>query len=177
MKQFVTEIGEQFEFYRDRFNQESVDDTNKALHELYAIFDVEPVPMRIIHDGKTPIEVKAKTWQKQHAELWDLLVPGGGQAKTIQGEVIRITGRVARELLDNGGMNWDADYKKMVSSFYDFVQQGNKLSDEEMTELKAVVAEIKVRNSTNMYTMTELGVKWVMNNLIPTPLESVNYDR
>lgn len=177
MKQLVTEIGEQFEFYRDRFNTDHVDDTVVALHELYKIFEVEPVPMRLIHDGVTPIEVKATTWKKQHAELWELLVPGGGQAMTVQGEVIRITGRVARELLDNGGMNWDADYRKMVSSFYEFVQQGNKLTEDENTELAKIVAEVKVGNSTNMYKMTELGVKWVMNNLTPIKLESINYDR
>lgn len=177
MKQFVTEIGEQFEFYRDRFNTEHVDDTVVALHELYKIFEVEPVPMRVIHDGVTPIEVKSTNWKKQHAELWELLVPGGGQAKTVQGEVIRITGRVARELLDNGGMNWDADYRKMVSSFYDFVQQGNKLTEDENEELAKVVAEVKVRNSDNIYRMSELGVNWVMKNRVPIILETVNYDR
>ncbi len=57
---------------------------------------MEVVAHRIIHDGISPIAVTETEWSKQHQELWDFLVPASGCAKTLQGEVIRITGRVAK---------------------------------------------------------------------------------
>ncbi|MBO9659717.1 MAG: ankyrin repeat domain-containing protein, partial [Chitinophagaceae bacterium] len=107
MKEYVTAIGRNFEFHRAGFNKESVDEVSEALEELYKLFQVEPVAKRALHDGKSPITVSTKKWQDQHDELWELLVPSGGAAETIQGEVIRIPGRISRELHGNGGGNWD----------------------------------------------------------------------
>ncbi len=177
MKTFVTEIGKRFEQHRPDFYDESTEETSKALEELYSIFEVEPVPRRIVYDGKSPITVKATTWQKQHEELWALLVPGRGVAQTVQGEVIRITGKVARELLDNGGGNWDIEFKKMVDGYFKYVQQENQLSQEEIEELAIITSEVKAKNSDNIYVMSELGVKWVLQNPIPTSLTATEYDR
>ena len=80
-----------------------------ALDELYKLFGVPPVPQRTMHDGITQISVKGKRWQEQYDELWNMLVPGNGKAKTIQGEMIRIAGKVTHEILDNGGISWDDD--------------------------------------------------------------------
>lgn len=106
-KEYVHKIGEQFEFFRSDFNAELVEEFGAALSELYELFDVEPVPRRVVYDGKSKITVKSHTWQEQHSELWNMLVPGKGAANTVQGELIRIIGRVLHEILDNGGMNWD----------------------------------------------------------------------
>lgn len=177
MKVFVTEIGKRFEHHRPNFYDESTEETSRALEELYRIFEVEPVPRRIVYDGKSPITVKATTWQKQHEELWELLVPGRGAAQTVQGEVIRITGKVARELLDNGGGNWDLEFKKMVDGYFKFVQQENQLSREEIEELAIITNEVKTKNTDNIYVMSELGVKWVLQNPIPTSLSTTDYNR
>ncbi len=179
MKTFVTEIGKSFEFHRPRFNDESVNETSDALNELYKLFEVEPVPMRVVYDGKSPIPVTAKTWQKQHEELWELLVPSSGQASTVQGEVIRLTGKISRELLDNGAINWDSDYKKMTDAFADYVQNGNPLNASELEETKKLVTEIKAITfeKARIYRMVELGVNWVVANLDPIALGNVGYDR
>ncbi|WP_286926113.1 ankyrin repeat domain-containing protein [Flavobacterium sp. UBA4197] len=177
MKGFVTEIGKTFEQHRPNFYDESTEQISNDLDELYSIFEVEPVPRRIVYDGKSPITVKATTWQKQHEELWELLVPGRGAAQTVQGEVIRITGKVARELLDNGGGNWDIEFKKMVDSYFKYIQQENQLSQEEIEELAIITSEVKARNTENIYLMSELGVKWVLNNPIPKSLTVTDYNR
>src|SRR6185436_3544596 len=91
MKGFVEEIGKRFEFHRSGFDPARVDAVSNALDELYRIFEVPPVPRRQIHDGTSPVVVKTKTWQAQHHELWNLLVPSQGPAATVQGEVIRIS--------------------------------------------------------------------------------------
>jgi hypothetical protein len=177
MKELVTKIGERFEFYNPNFDDQSDEWSNNGLGALYRIYDVEPVAKRIVYDGKSPITAKAKTWQKQHAELWELLVPSSGLAQTMQGEVIRISGRMARELKDNGGINWDEPYKIMADSFLEFVQNAETLSTEEITELATIVGQVKLKNDSNIYRLTELGVKWVLNNPVPIALPQVKYDR
>ncbi len=176
LKQFVTEIGKRFEFHRSRFNPERVYAASKALDQLYEMFETPPVPNRELHDGKSPIAVTAKTWQKQQEELWELLVPSGGPAATIQGEVIRIAGRIAHELDGNGGINWDADFKKMADAFLEHVRGGIPLSMQDFREAEGVVAEVK-RKSGDPARLAQLGLKWVLQNPQPLMLERPAYDR
>jgi hypothetical protein len=176
MQQAVMEIGKRFEFHRANFNKESVVEFSNALDDLYRLFGATPVPKRILHDGNSPITVSSNTWQEQHQELWELLVPSSGPAATIQGEVIRITGRIGHELEGNGGVNWDGDFKKMADAFLAFVQQGNALAAAELTEAENIVKEIKQRagDTRRMYA---LGVQWVLNNPTPIQLPAVEYKR
>lgn len=117
MREFVTRIGEKFEFLRADYNPESVDKVSAALDRLYQIFDVEPVPHRYVHDGVSPIVINAQE-ENIFAALWQQLVPGIGAANSLQGEVIRIAGKIIYELDGNGGINWDADYKKWQMPFW-----------------------------------------------------------
>jgi hypothetical protein len=52
-------------------------------------------------------------WKAEHSELWARLVPGSGQAKTLQGELIRIAGKLTNQAYRNGNRDWDADYETM----------------------------------------------------------------
>lgn len=176
MKEFVTEIGKQFEFHSANFNKDFIIEVSTALEELYKLFDVMPVAKRILHDGQFPIIVKEDIWQNQFQTLWDLLVPSNGHADTVQGEVIRIAGRIDNELEGNGGVNWDADYKKMADSFIVFVHKGNQLTHSETESIKSIIAEIKQKTG-NTSKLCELGVRWVINNPIPIKLSSVAYKR
>lgn len=174
-KGFVTKIGEDFEFFRSSFNPELVDEYSHALDELYEIFGVEPVPRRVVYDGKSPISVTGKTWQEQFDQLWKLLVPGNGHANTVQGEVIRIIGRVTNELLDNGGANWDDEYRKMVGALPAYLRTFSGGSAEKACSL----AEKISRNSDGslLYPLTEAAVAWVLANNSPAPLDEVSYSR
>ncbi|RYY54954.1 MAG: ankyrin repeat domain-containing protein, partial [Chitinophagaceae bacterium] len=139
MKERVTEIGKRFEFHKAGFAKDSVEEVSNALAELYRLFSVEPVSKRAMHDGKSPIRVTETEWPKQHQELWDLLVPSSGPCQTIQGEVIRISGRIANELDGNGGINWDDNYRKMADAFLSFLKTGNGLGAAEQSELVELV--------------------------------------
>ena len=176
MKVFVEEIGKRFEFHRSNFNPESVDAASRALNRLYEIFEVPPVPRRELHDGRAPITVRAKTWQAQHQELWQLLVPSSGPAQTIQGEVIRITGRIADELERNGGINWDNDFKKMAEAFLEHIGRGAALPAQDLEEAAGIVKEIKAK-SGDTGRMAELGVKWALLNPKPMKLDPPAYRR
>lgn len=166
---YVQKIGERFEFFRDNISKDIVDEIDVALVELYELFDVEPVARRTIHNGTTPISVKGKRWQEQYDELWNMLVPGKGKAQTIQGEMIRIVGRVTHEILDNGGINWNDDYRDMLHTLSEFLNQNKEMETELIEEAICITKHITVSTDKNtLYRLTEIIVKWVLAN--PEPI-------
>jgi ankyrin repeat protein len=176
MKSFVTRIGTDFEFHRTGFNPALLDTTSEALEKLYSIFDVPKVPRRIVHDGVSPIVLRADRWEDCHKELWALLVPSSGHADTVQGEVVRISGRIHDELDGNGGINWDRDYKKMADAFFSHVASGAPLEASLLGEARQLVAGLKSRHG-NTRRLCELAVKWVLLNPAPTKLSPPDYRR
>ncbi|MCL2059303.1 MAG: ankyrin repeat domain-containing protein [Oscillospiraceae bacterium] len=181
MAESVMRIGRDFEFHREGFNKESLDETEKGLARLYELFKVAPAEKRRLHDGVSPIAVKSHRWQEQHQELWELLVPSQGAAKTVQGEVIRITGRVSIELLDNGAVNWDDDYRKMLDAFIKHIASGTQLLSDEFVEAGEIVKCLHSGNGGNggneSVRLCELAVKWVLLNPEPISLGNVTYRR
>jgi hypothetical protein len=97
--------------------------------------------------------------------------PLGSHAATIQGELIRISGRIAYELNGNGGGNWDSDFKKMADAFRRYVEAGNPLSPSDLADAAAVTQDVK-RRSGDPARLCELAVAWVLLNPIPIALES-----
>ena len=177
IREKMMKVAEDIEFRRKDLNPDEVPKLDAAMDSLYQLLHMESVPERVEYDGKTIIIVKETTWQKQHGELWDLLVPGSGHANTVQGEVIRISGKVAYEILDNGGMNWDKDYSKMCQSFLKYLKMGNTLQKQEYKELKKIIKSIRSVDEEEINRMTELGVNWVVLNPEPISLEKVDYKR
>lgn len=175
-KEFVAERGQDFEFHRASFDKKSVKAASEALQKLYALFDVSPEPVRVTYDGKSPIKPKGKTWQKQHEELWQLLVPSSGHASTAQGEVIRIAGRIADEMERNGGANWDIGFRKMADMFATLVQQGKPLPQELLDEVGELVTNIK-NEEGDTDRLAELGVDWVRLNPNPIAMAKPPYNR
>lgn len=176
MRAFVQRIGENFEFHRAGFNPDYVEATSAGLDRLYVLLDVPPVPRRLMHDGKTPIVARSTRWQDQHQELWALLVPSSGAAATVQGEVIRIAGKVGDEVDRNGGVNWDADYKAMTKAFLDHIGSGAPLPDTERQRAARAVAEVRNRDGATG-ELCELAVQWVKLNPKPVPLGAPGYTR
>jgi hypothetical protein len=176
-KKYLMELGRNFEFHRGNYNTRYVKQTSDALERLYQLFDVPPVPRRAMHDGKSPITVKATRWQKQHAELWELLVPSSGPAETIQGEAIRIAGKVGREILDNGCINWDADFRTMGKALFGYLQTGAALEAAELAELKTITGRLSRGPDDDCARMAELAVAWVLRNPKPARLGPVKYKR
>jgi hypothetical protein len=177
MKQTVERLGKTFEFHRESFNPEKVDETTAALDFLYATFEVPPVPRRQVHDGAAPIAVKATTWQRQHAELWEQLVPSRGPAKTVQGEVIRITGRISDEWERNGGLNWDRDYDAMARALREHVGTGVALAPAEVEEIASIVGSLRKTGGAGNDRLQALAVGWVLKNPRPVALPKPSYRR
>jgi len=175
-KQYVRKLGEEFEYHRDAYDKNSVKNVNDSLYRLYELFDVEPVEKRVMHDVKSEIVIKEKKWEKQFNELWDMLIPSSGHAATVQGEVIRIAGRIADEIERNGGANWDDEYRKMGKAYLKFISTGESLSEAETAKLKAILS-----SPSSLYDETEdlakYAVKWVSKNTLPILLSEVDYNR
>ncbi|MBR1939252.1 hypothetical protein IJ847_00790 [Candidatus Saccharibacteria bacterium] len=164
----IVRIGQSFEFHREAMAQDFIAEVEPALKELYSIFDVEPVPpKRNLQKGER-ISVNSKRWQTQHDELWDLLAPSKGRAKTVQGEVIRISGRISYELLDNGGINWDKDYELMLQELPKLWQTGS-YDKEALDELSGICDEIIEHNGDfcneeKVGRLSQLCVEWILRN-------------
>ncbi len=178
MRQSVTRVGTEFEFHRAGYNPDYVDATDAGLSHVYALFGVPPVPRRAMHDDRAPITVKTDRWQTQHGELWDLLVPSSGHAATVQGEVIRITGKLSHELLDNGGCNWDADYKTMLAALPGYLATGKPLDAAALEEIARLTHTLRDGSGDEEPArLCELAVRWVLQNPTPMPLDAPAYTR
>lgn len=111
--------------------------------------------------------------------LWDSLVPSMGKAETAQGEIIRIAGRIQHEFLDNGCINWDNDFRKMLDAFLKYVQLGNGFSKEDLMSAELLVQLLKENGDRGFIddrlttVLCSCAMAWVKQNpeTIP-PLES-----
>jgi len=114
---------------------------------------------------------------RQHGDLWDLLVPDSGQCQTLQGEVIRIAGRVGHEVYDNGGINWDRSFGKLLDQYLRVVSSGVSLPPDSLSRAEAAVASLKSRSMSHeaVDEITKLAVAWVRLNpvLVETDLPDV----
>jgi hypothetical protein len=176
MAEWVRRIGTEFEFHREGFAPELRESTSSALDRLYVLFEVPPVPRRTMHEGMSPILVPDGPWEDRFQALWDSLVPSSGAAATVQGEVVRIAGRIARELDGNGGVNWDAAYRAMAEAWLAHVGTGTPLPADGLAEAARIVAEAK-RRSGDPRRLCALAVDWVRLNPQPMPLAPPAYDR
>lgn len=178
MKDSINRIGTEFEFHREGFNKESLIQTDEALKRLYELFHVTPIEKRKTHDGVSSITVSAMGWQAQHHELWSLLIPSKGHAKTVQGEVIRITGKVSYEILDHDGINWDQQYRKMLNCLLDYFSLGTPLDPAALQEVTVLVKELHSgKGNDEPARLCELAVQWVLRNPNPITLEQPSYTR
>ena len=180
MKEKVENIGKDFEFHREGINPDYLEAADQGLEKLYALFDVKPVAKRITHDGVSPILVKEGSWEEQYEELWSFLIPSSGAAKTVQGEVIRIPGRVRDELDRNGGVNWDRDYRKMLQALPKYLSLGSSLSDQELAETKELIAQVHGKDfddEPRLDRLCQLAIAWIKQNPEPLLLEKTSYKR
>ena len=112
--------------------------------------------------------------------LWDFLVPSSGVAKNVQGEVIRITGRIRDELYRNGGTNWDKDYQKMLDALLVHFASGTSLSECELNEIRKLTTSIRAKGDVDEEItdcLCEFAVQWVLKNPNPISLNKPSYDR
>lgn len=180
MKERVEQIGKDFEFHRESIHPDYIEVADKGLAKLYELFDVKPVEKRLTHDGVSPIKLVEGSWEEQYEQLWSFLIPSSGPAKTVQGEVIRIPGRVRDELDRNGGANWDRNYRKMLQAIPHYLSLGTPLSDTDLEEAKQVISQIygkDFNDGPRLDRLCQLALAWIKQNPNPIDLKEPSYNR
>ncbi len=182
-QEYVSEMGHKFELYKSDMKEEYRKEIETIMERYYSIFDVAPAKPVLKHDGKSFIEVDTNlSVMEQHHMLWEFLVPISGKCATVQGEVIRITGRVDSEYNSNGGANWDAEYRKMLDALAQYVLLGNALSEREIEKLQNILMDTNHSKAFSgcqeqINYLIELAVKWVKQNPSPILFENATYNR
>lgn len=145
---------------------------------LCGLFDAEIIRDTSVHDGISPILVTNAGGSKNNfKELWNFLVPPSGKALTAQGEVIRIAGRIEDELMRNGGMNWDEDYRKMLYTFREyFCPNPTEKPDKFVEEMIEALRDGDV-NEGMIWRLCYCALHWVEENPEVRPLLEADYTR
>jgi len=119
---------------------------------------------------------KAYSWKKEHTRLFKSLVPARGQANTLQGELIRITGKLTDEAFRNGNMNWDADHERLWRFVGRHLDGATNFSAQDHALIRKAIEEIIQDYATPdlsgdgscYYIISEKVVDWCMAH--PTPI-------
>ena len=83
-----------------------------------------------------------KTWRSEFKRLWNELVPSQGQAKTVQGELIRAAGRLSDEAYRNGNINFDKGHRIMCKYLRANLDDPTVFSAEEIAEINECIDQI-----------------------------------
>ncbi len=179
-RQFVSAFSETF--YRHNAGKKVtkfIQNQEASLRSLCQLFDAEMLPASSFHDGVSPIIVtNVGGFKDNFKELWNFLVPPDGRAQTAQGEVIRIAGRIEHELLDNGGLNWGDDYRKMLYTFRDYLNLTNPYDgpDPYVEEIVDALKDGDVLDNM-IWRLCYRARHWVEENPEVRPLLEADYTR
>src|SRR4051794_13448362 len=94
------------------------------------------------------LESKPYNWKKEHVRLWAALVPTEGQAETLQGELIRIAGKLTDQAFRNANMNWDAEHENLWRFVGRHLDDPQTFSEEERRLIRDNIEEIIRDNET-----------------------------
>lgn len=113
---------------------------------------------------------KRYDWKKEHARLWAALVPPNGQASSVQGEIIRVSGKLTDQAFRNGNMNWDDDHIRMWRYIEQVITSDACFSPSETSRIRrninAIIRDYECPNlngdSSPYYFIAEKVVDWCM---------------
>lgn len=116
-------------------------------------------------------------WWDEQPKLWEKLVPPSGQADTLQGELIRCTGKLADEAYRNGNMNWENGYEKLVRFVGDNLNDSTTFTRDELEAIARAVKKIiedfdkpdTSGHGSPHYLLTEMAVRWCLAHPDPIP--------
>lgn len=119
-------------------------------------------------------------WWKEQERLWNKLVPRSGQARTVQGEIVRCAGRLTDEAYRNGNCNWEpgSGHELMLDYIEQILLGDGTFAPERQIGIKKDVEEIRDYEHPNVgghgscyYNLTEAVVDWCMAHPEPIPRE------
>jgi hypothetical protein len=123
---------------------------------------------------------KSYNWKQEHQRLWDAHVPPSGAADTLQGELVRIVGKLVDQAYRNGNGNWDADHETMWRFVAAQITADLTFDDKDKASIRDTVEEI-IRDEacpdlsgdgSTYYRVNGKVVDWCMAHPDPIPFES-----
>ena len=154
------------------------DEAVAALAQLCALFRVEQreaVPAPVL--GERLVFDESATVGRQFDDLWDRLVPVSGQSASLQGEAIRIAGKVGYEVYDNGCVNWESSFDMLLDQFLSIVTSRTGLPPDGVERARAAVDSLKAQSMETQACddLIRLAVRWARLNpvLIATDVPDV----
>lgn len=167
-----------FEFYRPIIEPEKLEEWEEALRRLLELYGVPAPPRRRVYDGKEKIIAEPGNWQEQFEELYVwIALPLRDKAETVQGELIRLSGRVYQLICEDHVTEWsDIGARLMFHGFLRYLRMGTPLSMEKLREAGLVIQEI-IQNEKILHPdkLCELSVRWIQKNPNPIPLGIIFY--
>ncbi|MCD8212449.1 MAG: hypothetical protein LUC34_00015 [Campylobacter sp.] len=131
-----------------------------------------------MNDGKSPIVLQGKNYADKFEDAWSQLVPSSGAAACMQGEIVRVIGKISHEILDNGGVNWDADFRKMTNALKEYFKAGESLETNELKQALNLIGQISLNSDNDIFEeLGKFAVKFIERNPIPIPLNTTAYKR
>lgn len=179
MREAIVHLGREIEAVRPGGDPYHAAKSAKAYASLARIFDVDATAHNRAADE---IFVPRASVKAQHRVLWDALVPQAGPATSVQGEVIRVTGRIGHEVLEMGGINWDEDYRAMLIHLPELLALGVPLSDGSLERVRQAAERLSSgrhhqRSAREVGELERAAVEWVSLNRTPIQIAPPPYGR
>jgi len=127
-------------------------------------------------------------WKDEHKRLWDALVPEKEPPDTLQGELIKIIGKLVAQAYQKRNENWCKDYEKMFRYVSIKISDDPIFSKEDQFLIKDKIEEI-IHNKDQpdlsgdgspYYIVHQKVIDWCMANPEPIPYSAepnLTYDR
>jgi len=84
-----------------------------------------------------------ETWQESLKRLTKELVPLGGEADTLQGELVRCIGNLSDEAHRNGWMNWDVGDEEAIDVLCRYLPDQVVFSDEICRQIQKALDKVR----------------------------------
>jgi len=92
-------------------------------------------------------QVPPETWQETMSRMAKELVPVGGEAETLQGELIRSINNLADEATRNGWCNWDEGDEEAIAVLRIYLPDPDVFSQTECKEIQAALDKVYAAGS------------------------------
>ncbi len=120
---------------------------------------------------------KPYNWKQEHQRLWEAHVPSSGAADTLQGELIRICGKLVDQAYRNGNCNWNEDHETMWRFVGEQITSDSTFEEDTKLEIRGIIEEI-IRDEacpdlsgdgSTYYRVNEKAVDWCIAH--PDPIQ------
>jgi hypothetical protein len=114
-----------------------IESMNESLEEIKDIYEYK------INLSNFEDITKNHDYIEKQKKIWKEFVPPSGQAKTVQGELLRIVEKLKYESFNNGNGNWDRGFTTLVKYLSSKFLDENVFTKRELNEIKMVIGHLK----------------------------------